>query len=423
MQQAHSWSLVCHLDYASHGSVSIIRHDGKSASVKRLERGAASGKDAARRPVFFGIAGNDAAIIMDAETKAITTRDSLPEDAFVPYAYRDPDHARIWFMNDGDEETGCDALNCGDRGASVTIVGNNKSAAKLIKTLCVGRGHHVTVFTRPTDRMPGIPRRAFVSNLEDGTVSVIGNDENDAASYLKVVDTINLCQPDKEEGGKMVVPNGAYPHGMEFSPVTGKIYNLNNGYGTISVIDPVTHKIDAVIPLKGSSNLLLSPCGRFLIGKGADRKADPDHVIGKLAVVDLQQKAVVKTLDLPDVYPSVYRFSPDGGRLYVTTAATGKGTQRDNLQKDTVLVFDAAVLPDLKQTRTIKVGLADCGRRPLAFTKLNGARPLVFFPNPTDGTLSIVDAKNDTVLTTVTIGEPNIAELLFSFWQDGVYGA
>lgn len=422
--QSTTWSLVCHLDYSTHGCVSIIRHDGQSASVKRIERGSASGRDAARRPVFFGVGSDDAAIMMDAESKAIAKTGKLPEDAFVPYAYRDPDNARVWFMNDGDEETGCDALNCGDKGASVTIVDNsNKNVARLIKTLCVGRGHHVTVFTRPTDKMPGIPRRAFVSNLEDGTVSVVGNDDKDAKTFLKILDTISLCQPDKEEGGKMIVPNGAYPHGMEFSPLTGKIYNLNNGYGTISVIDPITNRIDAVIALKKSSNLLLSPCGRFLIGKGADRKLDPDHVIGTLSVVDLQKNAVVTTLDLPDVYPSVYRFSPDGSRLYVTTAATGKGAQHDNLKKDRVLVFDAAALPELKQLREIKIGRADCGRRPLAFTKLNGAKPYVFFPNPTDGTLSIVDGKNDSVITTVTIGEPNINELLFSFWQDGIYGA
>lgn len=423
MQQSNSWSVVCHLDYTSHGSISIMRYDGKTASVKRLDRDPASGLEAARRPVFLGIAADDSAIIMDAESKVVSQRNGLPEDAFIPYAYRDPDHQRIWFMNDGDEDTGCDALNCGDQGASVTIVNNNRKAASIIKTLCVGRGHHVTVFVRPTDKAHGIPKRAFVSNLEDGTVSVIGNDDADAATYLKVLDTINLCQPDQEEGGKMTVPNGAYPHGMEFSPVTGKIYNLCNGYGSISVIDPVTNRIESTITLKKCSNLLLSPCGRFLVGKGADRKEDPEHVIGKLAVVDLHNNAVVRTLDLPDIYPSVYRFSPDGSRLYVTTAATGKGAQRDNLNKEGVLVFDATVLPELRQLKEIRIGRADCGRRPLAFTRLNGARPYVFFPNPSDGTLSIVDGKTDAVLGTVTIGEPNIEELLFSFWQDGIYGA
>lgn len=422
MQQSSSWSLVCHLDYGDHGRLSVIRHDGKSALVTRLERGAASPQDAAHKPVFLGVAPDDSVLLMDAESREITKQGSFPEDAFVPYAYRDTDSRRIWFMNDGDEDTGCDALNCGDTGSSVMVV--NTETVQLHKTICVGRGHHVTVFTRPTEKTPNIPQRAFVSNLQDGTISVIGNNEKDAATYLKVISTINLCQPDKEEGGTLSVPNNAFPHGMEFSPVTGKVYNLNNGYGTISIIDPVAASVEAVIPLKKkSSNLLLSPCGRFLIGKGADRKTDPDHVTGTLSVIDLQKRAVVQTLDLTDVYPSVYRFSPDGGKLYITTAATGKGAQHANLKKDRVLVFDANALPALKLTNEIKVGNADCGRRPLAFTKLNGARPFVFLPNPTDGTVSIVDAKNNTVVETVGIGEPNIDELLFSFWQDGIYGA
>jgi DNA-binding beta-propeller fold protein YncE len=178
--------------------------------------------------------------------------------------------------------------------------------------------------------------------------------------------------------------------------------------------------IESRIDMKVSSNLLLSPDQRFLIGKGADRKMDEDHVLGRLTVIDIDQQKVVTKLDMPDVYPSVYRFSPDSTRLYVTTAATGKGGQRDNLNVDTLFVYDASALPELNLLREVKVGVADCGRRPIAFDN-DGA--FVFIPNPTDATVTILNAGDDSYVTTVSIGDQAADEINFSFWRGDNFGA
>src|SRR3569832_349597 len=126
-----------------------------------------------------------------------------------------PARSRAWVMNDGDKETGNDTLYCGDRGSSVTVIDHiDSSRAQFVKTICVGRGHHQAAFTFPSPQAPQVPRRAYISSHNDGTVSVIGNDPNEVASYLQAIATINHCEPAKEEGGEMVVPNKAFPHGL-----------------------------------------------------------------------------------------------------------------------------------------------------------------------------------------------------------------
>lgn len=422
MQQKHSdWSVVCHSDFGGKGTVAVVEPEGEGFRVVRLEEAAASGEPPERRPVFFGVDGEHRAILMNAVDKTVRHAAAVPADAFPAYAYRDDAHGRIWFMNDGDKETGNDTLNCGDQGASVTIV--ERSSARVLKTLCVGRGHHVTLFWQAAEGQSCQPaRKAFVSNLLDGTISVVGNDADDPETFLQIIDTINLAEAEHEDGRADALPNKAFPHGMVYSAVSGRLYNLNNGYGSIAVIDPVSHAIERRLPLKGCSNLLDSPDGRFLIGKGADRKSDPEHVIGRLVVIDAVSGEQLQSLSLPDYYPSVYRFSPDGRRLYLTSASTGKGAQRDNLNKTVVQVYDTSRLPEINLLETLEVGLADCGRRPIAFARRGESLSHVFIPNPSDGTLSIFDAGHKH-LATLEISAPGSQEVLFSFWGEGIIGA
>jgi DNA-binding beta-propeller fold protein YncE len=416
------WTLVCHLEYDTSGEVAIVKHENGKTSVSTLERAAAKGADFNRRSVFLGANARGEALMLDPESRTTERSDCIESDARYYYAYRDPNSLRFWFTNDGDKD-GNDTLNCGNNGATVTVVAKTNSDAEVLETLLVGRGHHVSAFSRPGPGHAHIPDRAFVSNLLDGTIAVVGNDPNDAVSFLKIITTINLYDPRFEKEGAQDIPNNAFPHGMEFSPVTGKVYNLNNGYGTVAIIDPLTHKIETTIPMKVSSNLLLSRCGKFLIGKGADRKSDPDHVIGRLQVLDLNKKEVVNSFDIQDFYPSVYRFNPTGDQLYVTAAATGKDTQADNLRTDIVQVYDSSKLPELTLIKEIKLEPCKAGRRPIAFLKQEDAAPLIFVPNPTQGSLAVIDGENDEVLETVTVGKGDIKEFSISFWSNlPIYG-
>lgn len=351
------------------------------------------------KPVLVGMSEDGCVILLDPRSKQLSFETRFPADAFPAHIYSDPRSTRAWFMNDGDKETGNDTLNCGDRGSSVTVIDHIDSCrAQFLKTLCVGRGHHQAAFTFPSRQAPRVPRRAYISSLNDGTISVIGNDPADAASDLHVIATINLCEPATEEGGELTVPNKAFPHGLAYSPDTGKLYNLNNGYGTIAVIDPVSNAIEERLPFKGYSNLFASPSDRYLIGRGADRKSDTEHVIGKLAVWDVVEKRVVDQLDLRDVYLSKYYFNPEGTKLYFTTGSSGSPEQQKNLKTDVLLVLDMTDLPRLKLLGEVKVGAAGS----LAFHSEHGRTRWVFCSD-SEGALVIIHGERDTVAERIAL--------------------
>ncbi len=421
-KQAIDWTITCHLDYGDNGAVAIIQHKNGKSEVSSITTAAAKGGDYNQRPVFLGVNNNNKALIMDPESKHVECTTSMTADSRYYYAYRDNQSNRFWFTNDGDKD-GNDTLNCGNDGGTVTVAAKNGNDGEILQTLLIGRGHHVSTFCRPDQHNPALPNHAFVSNLLDGTISVVGNDEDDKENFLKIITTINLFDASKEKEAAADFPNNSFPHGMEFSPVTRKIYNLNNGYASVAVINPINNEIETTIPMKVSSNLLLSRCGNFLIGKGADRKGNPDHVMGRLQVLDVNQQAVVNCFDIQDFYPSVYRFNPEGDRLYVTAGATGKGAQADNLRTDMVQVYDSSKLPELKLIKEIKLEDCNSGRRPIAFLKQNGTAPLVFVPNPDQGSLAVIDGDSNEVIETINIGKGGMKEFSFSFWHDkAIYG-
>jgi hypothetical protein len=380
----------------------VVQGASGKVTAKAMALAPGSGPDTGGKPILVGVTEDQRVVLLDPHSKEIQLQDAFPADAFPAHLYSDPRSSRDWFMNDGDKETGNDTLNCGDRGSSVTVVERSDSVhARWLKTICVGRGHHQATFCYPTPSAPQVPERAYISNLQDGTISVIGNDPGDAATYLQVLDTINLCEPDKEQDGAgMAVPNKAFPHGLAYSPHTGKLYNLNNGYGTIAVIDPVSGVIEERIAFKGHSNLFASPDGRYLIGRGADRKSDPDHVIGKLSVFDVSTNSVVAQLDLPDIYISKYYYNPEGSKLYLTTASSGSPQQQQNLKTDVVLIFAMSALPRLELIKELKIGTAGA----LAFQEVNGRTQRVFASNSAAGALVILDGDSDTVVESVTVG-------------------
>ncbi len=421
----NAWSCTCHLDYGDHGKLINIHFDGNSATLRHYESSAATGADHNQKVVFIGQSSNHL-LLLNPETNKISTSHTLPADARAAYSYRDPESNRIWFMNDGDK-SGNDGLSCPQGGASVSVIStNDDGSAEHLNTICVGRGHHVTTFTAPSVAAPNTPHRAFVSNLKDGTISVIGNDPNDAVTFLKVITTLNLYDPSHEDEGSDSLPNNAFPHGMEYSPQTGKLYCLNNGYNSVAVIDPLTHEIEARFAMPVSSNLLLSRCGLFLIGKGADRKANPDHVIGRLCVMDAVTGEIITRQELPDLYPSTYRFNPNGDRLYVTTAVTGKGLQRDNLKSNIAQVYDSSALPALTLLREIAIEASESGRCPIAFVQPQEGdkRHYVLLSNPSQGTLTLLNGSDDSTIEQLTLGAEDIKEFSFSFWNNRrLYGA
>ncbi len=403
-KKTHDFSLAYYSGDRSTGSVTVVRRTNGNLDTRQLPAAGESGKDKGLKPVFVGLTETDQAITLDPASKQITISDSFIVDAFPAHIYSDPNSNRDWFMYDGDKKTGNDTLNCGDNGSSVTVVENTASAdVKYLKTICVGRGHHQCNFSYPSEQAPQVPHQAYVSNLIDGTLSVIGSDPAKSESYLQVVATINLCEPEKDGFDAPQIPNNAFPHGLVYSKVSGKVYNLNNGYGTIAVIDPLSHEIEQRIPFKGFSNLFISPCGRYVIGRGADRKTDAEHVIAKMAVLDVTNNEILDQIDLPDVYISKYFFNTEGSKLYLTTSSSGSEQQQANLKTDAVLVFDLTALPKLNQAAELRL---DSPAGTLDFLAQDGKTQLVFASNAQDGVVTLICGETDEVIEKLSVIEP-----------------
>ncbi len=302
------------------------------------------------------------------------------------HIYRDPtDGEVIWSMNDANATTGLDSINCATQGGgSVTVlhnshIGQGGNPPTVLGTTCLlSAGHKVAAFSQPTVNNPNIPRLTFVSTARlnsvtsGGEIAVIDNVET-SANYRKLVARIDLCDVAKEANPAVCddesatpliqafTPNNSNPHGIRWSQATGKIYSIQENYREIVEIDPTLvaanvpgHNQAAItrrLNLAGTpyTSFGITPDGRFLFLRGADTTTDANHVIGKLAVVDLIAGALALTevASLTDVVPSTFKFSPDGKRLYMilSNTATGSATQQSFQKKDRLFSFDPSGFP------------------------------------------------------------------------------
>lgn len=381
------------------GRLSVIERKGSDVTLHVLPSIPQTQLEKAYKPIFVGLTADRRVILIDPARDHLTFQDAFPEDAFAAHIYVDPNSGNAWLMNDGDAN-GNDQIHCGLAGSSVTVVSNsNSSNARIQKTVCVGRGHHQAAFTTRSSRGAAVPNLAYISNLKDGTLSVIGNDPSDEATYLTLIATINLAQADKEGGVADQLPNNSSPHGLGYSPVSGKLYCLNSGYGSLHIIDPKTQLIEATLPFKGHSNLFMVGDGRYAMGRGADRKSDPNHVIARVSAFDVTTHAIVDSLEIPDVYISKYFINPELSKLYLSVSSSGSAEQMANLKTDVLLVFDLTQLPRIKLIAEIKVG--DVGS--VAFVPAKEGNSLVMCSDNQSGALVVVDGNSDSVLERIAV--------------------
>jgi DNA-binding beta-propeller fold protein YncE len=119
-----------------------------------------------------------------------------------------------------------------DTGVTVVDTGSLKIAAHIV----TGSGHHEIVFT-------GDDRLAFITNKQDGTLSVV-----DVRKLARVKD----------------IKVGHLPATLAFSPVSNAVYVANEGDGIITAIDAVNSEILAHIKAEpGLRTLRFVPSGRF----------------------------------------------------------------------------------------------------------------------------------------------------------------
>ena len=299
------------------------------------------------------------------------------------HIYRDPtDGEVLWSMNDGDATNGNDSINCGGDGASVTVLHNSHTGPGgnppfVVGTTCtLASGHGVTAFSQPTATDANIPKYAAVTNEKGGQMAFLDNVET-SPTYRSMVARLDLCTDagqqalnppglacNDESLTALTVPftaNGSNPHGIRWSKHSGKIYSVQTAYGEIIEVDP-----NLIVPGPGNhltaitrrlslagtpyTSYGITPDGKFLFLRGRDITTDPDHILGKLAVVDLTvggPLAITALPDLLDVVPSTFKFTPDGQRMYLLASdtTTGTGNQLLNQKKNRLFVFNSSAFP------------------------------------------------------------------------------
>ena len=354
------------------------------------------------------------------------------------HIYRDSTNGEIiWSMNDGDNQggpatAGDDLINCAAQtGGSVTILHNSHLGPgavppTVITTVCLlADGHHVAAFSSGA----GIPKKAFVSSTTAGEIAVIGNDPLIPSQYHQLIGRIDLCtdagevansQPACDVNADVAntpnTPNTSDPHGIRFSNLTKKVYSIQQGYGEIAEIDPDTYAITNTFVLKGTdyTNYGISPDGRFLIVRG--ETTSPQAI--KLGVIDLSAASpTLVPLNVPELEgasngsfstgSSVFKFSPDGNRLYVLV---GNSSLASVTNKDRVFAFDSSALsqnpPALNLLPNGEISLLQTGRHSMDVLALGPAgageaQYIIVSNTGTPGSVSIINAADNTIKETL----------------------
>lgn len=351
------------------------------------------------------------------------------------HIYRDPtDGEVIWSMNDGDATNGDDVGNCPGGGASVTVLHNSHVGAggnppRVIGPTCtLASGHAVTAFSRPTAADANIQNYAVVTNEKGGQMAFLDNNQA-SGTYRQMVARLDLCTDagqaalvptglpcDNEDATVLTVPftaNGSKPHGIRWSKLTGKIYSFQEAYREIVEVDPKavvlgpSHNQSAItrrISLNGTpyTSYGITPNGRFLFLRGRDIAANSDHIIGKLAVVDLSAAGALVITALPDlldVVPSTFKFTPDGQRMYLLASdtATGTGNQLVNQKQNRLFVFNPSTFPAAPQLLA-EINLLQAGGHNFdVLVQGSGQASAVLVSNGTagsPGSVSLINANN-----------------------------
>ncbi|MGC2696347.1 MAG: YncE family protein [Candidatus Angelobacter sp.] len=249
--------------------------------------------------------------------------------------------------------------------------------------------------------------RAYVSNINDATLSVIDTGSNTVIAtivlpggafptFLAITpDGKNLYVPDPGSNNILVastatnsvvatIPVGPSPTAAVITPDGAHAYILREGF--VSVIATATNTVSAgPIQVSATQNnfgqiagLAISPDGAAVYVAGGNN--DP------VSVISTATNTVVARVDLPIVqgqgeFPSSLAVSPDGSKVYISDA------------RNIVFVLDTA-------TNTIEPFAIPVGQGPtdVAITP-DGS--LVYVTNFFDGTVSVIATSTNSVVATV----------------------
>jgi YVTN family beta-propeller protein len=197
----------------------------------------------------------------------------------------------------------------------------------------------------------------YVTNLGDGTVSVIDTATNTVASTTAVSGPLDVA----------VSPDGA----------TAYVVTNTNGPDALSVVDTATNTVvDTIVVGNDPVGVAVSPDGTTVFVTNADDAT--------VSVIDTATNTVAATITVGPGSARDVAVSPDGATAYVTNPVGG-----------VVSVIDTAT-----NTVTTTIAVGDNPSR--VAVSPNGATAYVTNEN---GTVSVIKTATNTVIATVTVGD------------------
>jgi YVTN family beta-propeller protein len=247
----------------------------------------------------------------------------------------------------------------------------------------------------PVGVWAGAPQ-AYITNLNDGTVSVIDTASNTVTATVSVGTFPNgvAVTPDGARvyvanifGNSVsvidtatnivtTVPVGPFPFGVAVSPDGARVYVANEGDGTVSVIDTASNGVIATVTVGGG------PVGVAVTPNGA-RVYVGNFSGSTVSVIDTATNGVIKTVTVGQS-PEGVAVTPDGTRVYVA-----------NFNANTVSVIATA---DNTLAATVTVGVNPAG---VAVTP-DGAH--VYVANQNSNNVAMIATASNTVTATVPVG-------------------
>lgn len=306
-------------------------------------------------------------------------------------------------------------------------VGPGAHPPSVLGTTCLlADGHKVAAFSSGT----GIPKRVFVSSQTGGEIAVLDNDPVNTTTYRRLIRRIDLCTdigqaalspqgPSCNDESETLLtaafsPNGSRPHGIRWSKLTQKVYNLQENYRTIVEIDPTAMAVTRTFNLAGLpyGGFGITPDGRFLLLRGVTAAPVPPATTPagmKLGVLDLSGTTFVLTnftiQELDGTSPGSFKFSPDGKRFYILAGNAATATKKDRLFAfdSSTLTANPLALGLLREISLVATGGHALDVLAQGAAGLGEAKYLVV-TNSTDNSVSIISAADNIEKQKVAVG-------------------
>jgi YVTN family beta-propeller protein len=186
---------------------------------------------------------------------------------------------------------------------------------------------------------------------------------------------------------------------MRWSKLTKKIYSIQTGYNEIAEIDPSTLAVTNTSSVAGTpyDNIGITPDGRYLVLRG--QTTAPQAT--KLGVIDLgtigNPRTDFTTPELDGTSPGSFKFSPDGKRFYILSGNSAAATKKDRL-----FVYDTIAPALIKEIQLVATTAGSHSFDVLA--QGAGEAKYVVVSNGTANSVSIINAADNTIKETITVG-------------------